>query len=166
MPHKKLEDYAAEILPGLFEVEDFTRIYKSLQEHDPRFKDVTPDSFGMEFLCLRLALACKAWEKTCEENQIKDEAAKKILLKRVMNSFQSPKFLKMATTFSAYLYSKNAVEHPEIGLPEQLFKNLNMETCKKNSVKEEPGDAFQLLVGICSSLRNSFENEFFEVLTK
>jgi hypothetical protein len=160
--NNKLDAYAAKILPGLFEVEDFSRIYQSLQEADARFKDVTPDTFGVEFLCLRLAMACKSWEKACGENGMKDEAVKKILLKRIMNSFQSPKFLKMATAFSGYLYSENAEAHPEIGLPEQLFKNLNMETRKQSSGKEEPADAFQLIVGVCSSMRNSFENEFFE----
>ena len=162
MSEKDYEAYAIRLLPKFYETSDYPHVFRALREKDPTFRKVSDDTFGFEFLSLKLALACRIWDKACEENEVKDEAEKKALLRVIMNSFQSPKFVKIAEAFSDYLHSENADAKPWIALPAHFFKRLKVSGVDKKKWKEDISEAFQFLVGLSEGFKNSFENQFFE----
>jgi hypothetical protein len=166
MSEKDYEAYAIRLLPGLYDSSDFGRVQQALKDMEYRFLKISGDDFGLEFLTMKLALACRSWDHACGENGVEDEADQKALLKVIMNSFQSPKFLKIAETFSDYLHTENAETQPWLSMPALFFKRLKMEALVKKDGKEDINPAFQLLVELADSFRSEFENDFFEFVNQ
>ena len=159
---KDLNAYAAKALAAVYETQDYARMHKLLSDKEPRLKPISADIFGMEYLAARLALACRAWEENCGENGVKGEEDKKALLRHIMNSFQSPKFLNLATAFSNYLHCPRVEEMPAIAVSEHLFKRLGIPGTVRKISGEEVSDGFKSMVAESESFRSSFENDFFE----
>ena len=162
MNEKDYEAYAIRLLPGLYDNSEFPQIHKTLRNAEYRFMKIPEEDFGLEFLTFKLALACRSWERACDENRVEAESDQKALLKVIMNSFQSPKFLKIATAFSDYLHSENAETQPWIAMPTHFFKRLKIDPLEKKEGKDGISEGFQMLVEFADGFRSEFENAFFE----
>ena len=163
MSKKDYQKFAAEKLAALYELQDYERVLAALYEVDPSFKAVAPAKFGMEFLGLRLAVACHAWARGCRDNHVKDSGVENLFLKTVMQSFQSPKFVDIAAVFSEYLHAPKSVsEQPLLPVAGLMMRRLGLGE-RMGSVQEPVlTPAFKILVEIAESLKSAFENEFFD----
>lgn len=156
--------FAAKQLAAIYDIGDYGNILQTLQNEDRAFQKIHPTSFSLEFLASRLALACHAWSKICEESKIKDVGIKNIFFKTVMQSFQTPKVVDIASAFSDYLHAPAAEEKSVLAVTALLMKRLGLaETLKKSGQLALPA-GFRLLIDADDGFKNSFENEFFEFL--
>lgn len=163
---KDYKTYAAQVLALIYEHNDHERIYDLLKVRDPKIAQAGGETFGMEYLAGRLALACRVWESACVENGQTSEDTQKALLRRIMQTFESEKFLKLAELFSEYLHAPEIETQPTISVAETLFRRLGASTQAQKSTGPEPSPAFETLVGVSESFRTSLENQFFEFVYK
>lgn len=163
---KDYKTYASQVLAMIYEHNDHERIYDLLRVRDPKIAAAGPETFGMEYLAGRLALACRVWENACIENGQTSEDTQKALLRRIMQTFDSDKFLKLAQLFSEYLHAPEIETQPTVAVTETLFKRLGAATTANKSTGPEASPAFETLVGVSESFRTSLENQFFEFVYK
>lgn len=161
---KDFKTYASQVLAMIYEHNDHERIFELLKSKEPKFARVSADTFGMEYLAGRIALACRVWEAACVENGRKSEEDQKALLRRVMQTFESSKFLKLAETFSHYLLLPEIENQPVITVCENLFKRLSINPEAVKSTGPEASPAFQTIVAVSDSFRTSLENQIFEFI--
>ncbi len=161
---KDLKSYAAQVLSMIYEHNDHERVQELLKNRDRKFMAISGDLFGMEYLSARLAMACRVWERCCDENKIKEEESRKALLKCVMQTFQSSKFLRIAEVFSQYLHAPHVEENPSLAVAEVFFKRLAANPVAQKVSGPAVADAFQMFMAVSESFRTSFENEFFEYI--
>lgn len=162
MSNKDYQKFAAEKLAALYLVEDYPRVLEALKETDPAFEDVPLAAFGMEFLGMRLALACHAWARGCKENHLKDAGIENLFFKTVMKSFQTPKYVDIATVFSEYLHAPESAEKPLLPVAGLMMRRLSLAEHMGSIQKPKLSPGFKSLVEIAESLKSSFENDFFE----
>ena len=158
---KDFKNYASQVLALIYEHSDYERVHDLLKHRDRKFAGINVDAFGNEYLAGRLALACTLWERCCVENRIPEEETQKALMRRVMQGFESPKFLKLASVFSEYLHDAGLEENPVLGVVEKLFHRLAANAKVRKVTGPAVADAFQMMIAISESFKNSFENEFF-----
>lgn len=163
---KDYKTYASQVLALIYEHNDHERIYELLKVRDPKIAEAGPETFGMEYLAGRLALACRVWESACLENKLTSEDIQKALMRRIMQTFESDKFLKLATLFSEYLHAPEIETQPTVSVAETLFKRVGAGTTVKKSAGPEASPAFETLVAVSESFRTSLENQFFEFIYK
>lgn len=159
---KDFKNYASQVLAHIYEHNDFERIHTLLRQRDRKFEGVSPDVFGTEYLAGRLALACKLWERACDENRINSEETRKALLRRVMQGFESQKFLPLAAAFSEYFQEPAVEENPLLGTVEKLFNRLSINSRTNRSSGPAPAETFETMMAVSESFKTSFENDFFE----
>ncbi len=163
---RDLKVYAAQVLSMIYEHNDHERVHELLKARDRKFLAISSDTFGLEYLAARLALACKVWERCCDENRVEDEESRKALLRAIMKTFESSRFLSIATVFSNYLHAPDVPEgeNPSLSVCETLFKRMAANPVARKISGAAVADAFQMLMAISESFRTSFENDFFEFL--
>lgn len=157
-----LKTYAAQELAVIYEVNDYERVLQVLKGVDLNFADILPASFGMEFLMGRLALAAHGWSRSCKENAVKEKGAENYFFKAVMQSFQSPKFVDIASGFSEYLHAPMAEEKPVLSIAAMMMKRLGLASSLLNNEKPVLTPGFRAVVEIAESFKSDFENRFFE----
>lgn len=158
---KEFFTYGAKALSEIYGEQDYERILKALQETDALFQKVPAERFGSEYLCGRLALACHAWSRSCIENYIEDRQIENLLVKIVMTSFQSEKFLPIAEAFSEYLHAPEASKKPVLASVLMMIKRLGLGDALIQEGKIHMTESFQLLTGALDSFKSEFENNFF-----
>lgn len=163
---KDYKTYASQVLALIYEHNDHERIYDLLKVREPKIAQAGAETFGMEYLAGRLALACRVWEMACIENGQTSEDTQKALLRRIMQTFESDKFLKLATLFSEYLHAPEIEEQPTVAVAETLFKRMDLNTTVTKSTGPEASVAFETLIAVSESFRTSLENQFFEFTHK
>ncbi len=159
---KDFKQYASQVLAHIYEHNDYERIHELLKHRDRKFEGITADAFGLEYLAGRLALACKLWERSCDENRIEPEDDRKAFLRKVMSGFESPKYLSLATVFSEYLHDPAMETDPVLAVIEKIFRRLAVTPTVGKVSGPAVADTFQMLMAVSDSFKNSFENEFFE----
>ena len=159
---QKYEAYVAKKLASIYETNDFQNILGILKKADKQFSKIREDLFGMEYLASRLALACRVWEHCCEENGVQEEIYEKMLLRKIMNSFQSPKYVDLASSFSDYLYHDPGKPNPVISIADRFYQRLDLKSTVGEGKAQKVTESFQTLVALSDSFRTSFENDFFE----
>lgn len=163
---KDYKVYASQVLALIYEHNDHERIFDLLKVRDPKIAQAGAETFGMEYLAGRLALACRVWETACVENGQTSEETQKALLRRIMQTFESDKFLKLAELFSEYLHAPEIETQPTIAVSQTLFSRLGAVTKVNKTSGPEASPAFETLVGVSESFRTSLENQFFEFVYK
>ena len=163
---KDFKSYASQVLALIYEHNDHERIYDLLKVRDPKIATAGGEAFGMEYLAGRLALACRVWEAACVENGLTSEETQKALLRRIMQTFESDKFLKLAELFSEYLHAPEIEDQPSVSVAETLFKHLSANPTVNKSTGAAASPAFETLVAVSESFRASLENQFFEFIYK
>lgn len=159
--------YAETIFYEIVRQRDDERILKHLGEADPEFFCVKMDIFRPNYLCARLAILSHAWEKVVQESDIKDGEVAKVFLKKVMSSFEEPKAIGAATTFSEYFCAPQMQEESDelsdaLAIAHVMFRRLQMKPVASEVKTINP--SFQLLVEALESFRTTFENQVFEFL--
>ncbi len=154
--------YASKVLAGIYQDTDYERLLESLRQVDPHFLDISPEKFGMEFLAVRLALACHAWSKMCQEADLIETGIENAFMKTVMQSFQSPKFLEIAKAYSEYLHSPQANSRPVLSITANWMKRLGLAGTMEKDEKPVLTPGFQALMEISEAFKNQCENDFFE----
>lgn len=153
------DKFAADTVQAVLASQQAEDIYREIGFKEAAFLKVSPEIFRVNFLALRLALCCIAWDEQCLESEIKDPELRKALLKKIMQAFTSDKDLTMATAFSEY-YTAPALEEermPVIATAKKFIQRLGLE----HVIKDEAGQwklnpALVLLVEILDSLRAAY----------
>lgn len=153
-----LKIFARKKLAEIYSEEDYSRVHSFLSDSDPAFQKVPIDHFNREFLTARLALSSLVWESFFGEGD--DGSQGKIFFKIVMNGFQDPKFVGLASRFSEYYHETNAGEKNEslIAIGKSFFRIFDVPMALDDKKILNP--AFQRLLEVFESLKSSLENEF------
>lgn len=162
MAERDFKKFAAEKLAGIYKVQDYDRVLAVLRQADPAFQSVAPEKFGLEFLGLRLALACHAWARSCRENRVTDEKIENLFFKTVMQSFQSSKFLGIAAVFSEYLHAPESEDQALLPVTALMMRRLGLAEQLGTAQKPVLSPGFRIVVETAEGLKSAFENEFFE----
>lgn len=159
---QEFKTYAAEVLAGIYGMNDYERVLDSLKECDDTFFDVPSQNFGLEYLAARLSLASHAWVRGCQENYVENRAVENIFFKTVMNSFQSEKFVQVAKAYSEYLHAPEVEKHASLAVGLMLMKRLGIGQKLMKDGKPVLLDSFQMLVSAAESFKEDIENKFFD----
>lgn len=150
--------FAQKKLAEIYSEGNYSRIHDFLSDADPSFKTISIDTFNREFLTARLALSALVWENFFGEYQEKTD--KNLFFKMVMNGFQDPKFIGLASRFSEYYHETNDAEKNEsmIAIGKSLFKVLEVPVTLDDEKFLNP--AFERLLQVFEGIKCSLENEF------
>ena len=162
---KKIQEFSQKQLDLIYADPGYKELLAQLCGIDPNFALVNESVFGMEFVAMRLAVGCRAWERACDENLLKEEIYRKMFLRTVMESFKTPKVLNIATAFGDYLFTLDAEETgPIIPIVQQMFKRLKIDETLGDGKATQINHAFEVLVLVCEGHRTYFESQFMEFL--
>lgn len=164
MPNR-LEDYtrfAKRIIEQISKAEDGKEILKMLRTKDELFKDVEEVRFCYEFTAAQLAVACHAWEVSCDENRIDNDEIERAFLKAVMDSFQSKESLQFASDFSFYHQRAGYEEEDDsVGVVKVFYKRLAFtKSLETEEARKKNAEGFQALVSSLEGFKTSFSNGF------
>ena len=163
----RFRDFASRLLAKIYGNLEHERIYSHLFKKDIALEPVSVDAFGLHYLGACLALGAEAWFKACLENGVRDPVIRKIFLKAVTDSFQSPKFLSIAAAFSEALHCEDLKEEsPAISLARHVCRKWGLKSARRAGRGKEEclGDFFRNLVEIFEGFRCQIENEIFEFM--
>ncbi|HNX68537.1 MAG TPA: hypothetical protein PLL75_04140 [Candidatus Omnitrophota bacterium] len=142
-------------------------VFREFSRREPDLKNVTFETFCVEYVPSKLALGCAYWRDCCENHRIEGKEEQNIFFREVMSLFESPKSLENATRFSESLYASNAdKDHPPmISVLVHLFHKLKLTaTGKADSEIPEVSPGFYFMVEASEALRSVFEEQFDEFI--
>lgn len=142
------------------EYEDLDRL---LRQKETSLKAMDKELFAKEYLAVKLSLAAHVWEHQCAENEIKEEDLKKIFFRSVMQIFQEPKMVHLATAFSEYYYAvEPGPETPaSVTLGTRLFERLGAQAQPAEKQTSGTGGC-GILIETLEGFRVSMENELHD----
>lgn len=157
---ENFKGFGRQVLGGIYEPGEHERIYTYLLAKDGMFNRIPKDKFGLEYLAARLALSCRLWLEACAENKVTDPEIEKLFLKLVMDSFQSPKFTEIATTFSDYLYAPGMEDpHTQVSIlaATHFFRRLT-----PSAPDIPPTKGMGAFIEVLEAYKDRFQNDFFD----
>lgn len=153
------DKFAEETVRAVLVNEGADAVYREIGLKEHAFTKIEPEVFQMNFLALRLAICCIAWDEQCLESEITNQDLRRALLKQAMNAFTSEKDLPAAAAFSEY-YTAPAVEEermPVIAAAKKFIQRLELESVLKDEAGQwRLNPALILLVEVLDSLRSAY----------
>lgn len=158
--------FAERAIEDIYKREDLADVYSLLCAKEKRLSEWGKDAFGLEYLCLRLALGCVAWVSGCRESGVTEKSVQGLFLKCVMDSFESPDTLPIASAFSEYLYARDGMGKIDETFPlveKFLIRLTRQASPESRAVLERNSLLAKAVMEICESIRMSFEDDFADV---
>lgn len=159
----ELRAFAKDKLTALFQDVEQDDLYRKLVLKQQVFSDVVQDTFSVEYLAAKLAVAAVGWKACCRENSL--ESSENVFFEFVMQCFQSPKMANLASAFSEYMYASDSVSRSEMCLAtaRHMFRRLKMEDRVLRSGSDAViSPSLEMIVLTFEGFRNAFENDFQE----
>jgi len=162
-----IKDYAKKQLSTVLGEGESSGLYKTLVLKQQIFSEVLPDTFSMEYLALKLAIAAVVWKAYCKTNSLQLNSEEDLFFEYVMACFKTPKMTTLASAFSEYIYAADEVALSEmcLAMARYMFKRLKVE----EKIQRGAGDpkispALEAIVIAFEGFRTAFENEFDDFL--